>query len=105
MRKACTPLVKFLATLAEEEAMLKDALYFRMLSRKWRLSGSSAVIGRTDQVKHFNFGLQSLVILTENKIIGAKLQTHKSIRLNHCSRSFLGRRRHSSDGGCSRAGS
>ncbi len=79
MRKACTPLVNCLATLAEEEAMLKDVLYFRMLSRKWRLSGSSAVISRTDQVKHFNFGLQSLVILAENKFKGAKLQTYNSI--------------------------
>ena len=49
MRKACTPLVNCLATLADEDAMLKDALYFRMLTRKWRLSASSDVIGRIDQ--------------------------------------------------------
>ena len=48
MRKACTPLVNCLATLADEDAMLKDALYFQILSRKWRLSASSDVIGRID---------------------------------------------------------
>ena len=50
MRKACTPLVNCLATLADEDAMLKDALYFRMLTRKWRLSASSDVIGRINHV-------------------------------------------------------